>query len=83
MSGLPAPIPRDRLFFALWPDEALERRLVRLVDRVVLACGGRGVPAGKLHLTLVFLGDVERERVAPLRALAASVDGPQVELTLD
>jgi 2'-5' RNA ligase len=83
VSGLPAPILRDRLFFALWPDEALERRLMRLVDRVVLACGGRGVAAGKLHLTLVFLGDVERERVAPLRALAASVNGPQVELTLD
>lgn len=83
MSGPPEPILRDRVFFALWPDEGLQRRLARLVDQVVLACGGRGVQAGKLHLTLVFLGDVERERLEPLRALAASVNAPRVELTLD
>lgn len=83
MTGSPEPILRDRVFFALWPDEGLQRQLARLVDQVILACGGRGVLAGKLHLTLVFLGDVEQERLEPLRTLAASVRAPRVELTLD
>lgn len=75
--------PWDRVFFALWPDGALRRRLARLVDRVTDACGGRGIRVDRLHLTLVFVGEVERERVDFLRALAASVVAPRIELTLD
>ncbi len=83
MSSLFAPVRRDRVFFALWPDEGLRRQLARLVEQVILACGGRGVAPEKLHLTLVFLGDVERERLEPLRALAASVRGSRFDLSLD
>ena len=45
----------QRLFFALWPDEAASERLARLADELA---GDRtqAVPAGKIHLTLAFLG---------------------------
>lgn len=39
--------------------------------------------ADKVHLTLVFLGDVPAGRIADLMALADAVAGPPFELTID
>lgn len=50
---------RQRLFFALWPDDETRRALAGL-SRVRLPSGsGRPVAAENLHLTLVFLGSVD------------------------
>jgi len=46
---------RQRLFFALWPDDDTRRALAALA-RSQAAAGGRLIPAENLHLTLVFLG---------------------------
>jgi len=62
----------QRLFFALWPDEAARAALVRATARAVRHCGGRPVPAPSLHVTLAFLGGVERTRVPQLRSLASA-----------
>jgi RNA 2',3'-cyclic 3'-phosphodiesterase len=64
-----APAGPLRLFFALWPTPE-ERRLLAQASAVAAAsCGGRPIPAGNLHLTLAFLGNVEHSRLGELRAL--------------
>ena len=52
-----------RLFFALWPDDAVRGAWsARLESRT--RAQGKAVPAAKLHLTLAFLGEVADDRVA-------------------
>lgn len=48
-----------RLFFALWPDEAVRGRIDEAAARIERehAPGGRRLPRDRLHLTLQFLGD--------------------------
>ena len=51
-----------RLFFALWPSDAVRARLAAEVQ--AHAALGRAIPARNLHVTVVFLGAVPEERVA-------------------
>ncbi len=52
-----SPPRRQRLFFALWPDDAVRDQLARLAAKS-LKRRGRIIPAENLHLTLAFLGPV-------------------------
>ena len=72
-----------RLFFALWPDAGTQHALGALAQGLKPECGGRAVPARNIHLTLVFLGNVERARMPRLEALAAGIRVARFELTLD
>jgi 2'-5' RNA ligase len=74
---------RQRVFFALWPDSAACEALAVLSAQTAKRCGGRPVPAGNLHLTLAFLGDVDRGRVEDARRAAAKVKARPFELVLD
>ncbi len=56
-----------RLFFALWPDEAVRAAVAALAQDVVVETGGRAVAPENIHLTLAFLGE------QPAR-LAAKID---------
>jgi 2'-5' RNA ligase len=51
------PGPARRLFFALWPDQAIRRTLEKTCRKAVRSCGGRPVPAHNYHITLAFLGN--------------------------
>ena len=74
-----------RLFFALWPDDALRSTLApRLAE---LQPGGRGAgrpqsPA-QWHVTLEFLGPVPAARLSAAEGAAASVRAAPFELVLD
>ncbi len=57
-----------RLFLALWPDTETRRRLIEWRDSWTWPRGATPVHDDKLHLTLHFIGDVERARIAALRA---------------
>ena len=72
-----------RLFFALWPDIAVQRALARWALSCQAACAGRSPHPDKLHVTLAFLGEVEAERYPALLEIADSVRAPAFELTLD
>ena len=58
-----------RLFFALWPPAETAASLERWARGVQAQAGGRIVHAARIHLTLVFLGEVPAERLP--RAAAA------------
>ena len=74
---------RARLFFALWPDDRARDALANLARDAHAECGGRQTKPEKIHLTLVFLGDVGCDRIARLKALASAVRGSPFELELD
>ena len=72
-----------RVFFALWPDEAVRGELARAARALHAACGGRVARPENVHLTLVFLGDVERGRLDALREAASAVRAPAHDLPLE
>jgi 2'-5' RNA ligase len=51
----------------LWPNPALRRRLHQLAVQYHAACGGRVMQRENLHLTLLFLGGVERAKLEQLQ----------------
>ena len=72
-----------RLFFALWPDEALRLRLQEAAITIPVAAGGRRVSSSNLHLTLHFIGNVYFEQMDCLQAAARCVSASGFDLTLD
>lgn len=87
----PTHVPRGagthRLFFALWPDDALRALLLRAVGRVSgFEAAGRRVDPAKYHLTLHFLGgwDARPQRVVErCESAAASVECAGFHLVVD
>lgn len=76
------PDSPQRLFFALLPDGAVRKRLHQLqkdLDQI----GGRPVPEENLHLTLLFLGNVEADMVDAVCGIAAGIEGEPFDLVLD
>ncbi len=72
-----------RSFFALWPTPAARDVLAKWAHETQRECGGRATPAEKIHLTLAFLGDVERTRIEGLQAAAQGLAGERFAFTLD
>ena len=60
-----------RLFFALWPTDAVRARLA--AEAQAHAALGRVIAARNLHVTVVFLGAVAEELVARVRESAQSM----------
>jgi RNA 2',3'-cyclic 3'-phosphodiesterase len=74
---------RLRLFFALWPDDAVRRALAEAARPMLAACRGRPVATRNYHLTLAFLGGVPAARLEEICAAAARVRAAPFELRLD
>jgi 2'-5' RNA ligase len=72
-----------RLFFALWPDAPARQALAARAKDLADECGGRAVPASSLHVTLVFLGEVDPSRVGELVRAAELARGRPFDLSLD
>ncbi|MCL4801679.1 MAG: RNA 2',3'-cyclic phosphodiesterase [Burkholderiales bacterium] len=72
-----------RLFFALWPDDAVRDALAAWARELHRACGGRTTRPQNLHVTLAFLGDTDGGRLPELKAAAGSVAPRAFELVLD
>jgi 2'-5' RNA ligase len=74
--------PRQRLFFALWPDAAVRQALAKS-SRELLGRRVKPVPAENLHITLAFAGPV----TAPVRdcliAAAGGIHTAPFELVID
>ncbi len=72
-----------RLFFALWPDEAVRAQLAHWARELHALCGGRPTRPENLHVTLAFLGNVENARVAEVERAASEVTPCSTSLVLD
>ncbi|NOQ49073.1 MAG: RNA 2',3'-cyclic phosphodiesterase [Nitrosomonadaceae bacterium] len=64
-----------RVFFAIWPKEAVWRQLCDLSEKLELVCGGRRTRAESIHLTLIFLGEMETSQLHALCLAANTVRG--------
>ncbi len=69
----------QRLFLALWPDDDTRIRLAN-VGQGLAAAEGRIVAPHNLHVTLVFLGNVEPVRRACIERVTAAVRAGAFEL---
>ncbi len=73
---------RLRLFFALWPERALQHALHRLGRQQQSVCGGRAMRGDGLHMTLLFLGSVDGGRLPALCRAVAAVRAPAFDFAL-
>lgn len=62
-----------RVFFALWPEALVRQALHTLATEYQLRCEARAMRSETLHMTLLFLGEVERARLPQLMQAADSV----------
>ncbi len=72
----------QRLFFALKPDAVTTAQLKRFMDELP-EIRGRRVAAGKLHITLHFLGDTPPLTRDQLSRFAGALTARSFSLTLD
>lgn len=73
----------ERLFFALWPDDALRQQLTQYRDALAAHADGRPIPAENLHLTLAFLGRTDARQQACVETMANAIQRPPFELQLN
>lgn len=72
----------ERLFFALWPDAAVRRGLLKIYAALPRHHGREPHPED-LHLTLAFLGEIDAERRRCAQAAADRVRAQPFRLRLD
>jgi 2'-5' RNA ligase len=73
---------RQRLFFALWPDEAVRAALSQTAT-ALLGKRVKLIPAANLHLTLAFAGAVTAPVRQCLEAAAGNIRCPAFDLSID
>ncbi len=61
--------PRQRLFFALWPDDLCRERLVREAKRLHELFGGRVALRESIHMTLLFLGELTSDQAEVMHGI--------------
>ena len=71
-----------RLFFALWPDDRIRARLAQQAGLIYVNTGRR-VPPENLHITLVFLGNVEQQDIPGLAKAVDELSIPGFPLQID
>ena len=77
-------VKKRRLFFALWPDDAVRNEIVRRFENTPQYAmqGGKTTPSN-LHITLHFIGNVDEPTMACLQQAAKTVQAAAFELKLD
>ncbi|HEY1391872.1 MAG TPA: 2'-5' RNA ligase family protein [Methylibium sp.] len=83
-----APVPTDRLFFALYPDASAAARIAQLAQRLrgELRLRGRPLQTERFHVTLHHLGDYAGLPADVLRCAkqaAAAIAVPPFEIAFD
>lgn len=77
-------VPEERrVFFALWPDEAVACQFDQAGLDAHKQCGGRRMRRETLHLTLAFIGGIPPQRMSELESIASAIHAPAFELVLD
>lgn len=63
-----------KVFFAIWPSPELRRSLHTLALEYQKRYGGRAMRAEDLHLTLLFLGVLERSQLPMLQQMVDAIE---------
>lgn len=72
-----------RLFFALWPSEQERAAVVAQMTTLKQHTKARWVQPNNLHVTLAFLGEVEKNRLPEVLRVGASCQSQPFEFTMD
>jgi 2'-5' RNA ligase len=72
-----------RIFLALWPDPAVRKLLEEEGRRLHGRLSGRLSRPETLHLTMVFIGDLPRERLPELLSALHAVLSPAFQINFD
>lgn len=72
----------SRIFFALWPEQSV-RTAISGISRQLPERQGRLVVPNNLHITLGFIGEVDRQKVPAFIEAAEAVKAKTVTLVLD
>ena len=83
----PAPVKNTdtiRVFFALWPQAAIQRQLHTVANKYQAKCDARLMRAETLHMTLEFIGNINRSQLPKLISAADKVSAmPAFRLELN
>lgn len=71
-----------RVFFALWPAQGIRNALHAHALQYQKHCGGRCMRVETLHMTLLFVGAVRRERLPELMHAAGKVRSTSFDIKL-
>lgn len=74
---------KARYFFAVWPDSDVRERLGAWSAELRVDPAARRTASANLHITLVFLGEIEAPQLRAAREVADGVSWPGASLTLD
>jgi 2'-5' RNA ligase len=72
-----------RLFFALWPDVEIQQALHDIAREIHDHSGGKPVARDKIHMTLLFLGELTDAQHDCITAAAGRVRSEPFEFRLD
>ena len=72
-----------RYFFAVWPSVSVRARLAEWAGSVITDQSARQIPGEKLHITLVFLGELNAPQLGAVRQVAKNTKWGGGTLTLD
>lgn len=72
-----------RVFFALWPDEGVRKALAAATGKLHALHGGRQTRPDSIHLTLVFIGQVDQERIHELLVMAQAIQVAHFDIDFD
>jgi RNA 2',3'-cyclic 3'-phosphodiesterase len=66
-----------RVFFAIWPDDTAQKQLALLAERLQAEslCRGQKAKTENIHLTLVFVGEVDIDKLKTLHVVANGIKG--------
>lgn len=64
-----------RVFFALWPQPAIQRKLHGLAKTYQAQCGARVMRTETLHMTLQFIGNIKAAQLSKLIKAADRISG--------
>lgn len=81
--GADTEIKPIRVFFAIFPNEFVQKQLARQTKILEPTCGGRKVRTQNFHLTLLFLGDVNTHRIETLQQTVRNILAKKFVLSLN
>ncbi|MBX3615808.1 RNA 2',3'-cyclic phosphodiesterase [Nitrosomonas sp.] len=73
----------SRVFLAAFPNEILQKKLTQQAVELHTTCGGRIIKTRHIHLTLLFLGNVDICRIDILRETMRKISAQKFELELN